>query len=56
VIFHEWIDSHNNHCVGYNISPGLDWPRTLGIVSAGQMKLRRNYLNDEAEAEDENEE
>jgi hypothetical protein len=44
VIFHEWIDADGNHSVGSNISPDLDWPRVFGIIEAGQMRLRREYL------------
>jgi hypothetical protein len=46
VIFHEWIDADGNHSVGSNISPDLDWPRVFGIIEAGQMRLRRQYLTE----------
>lgn len=49
VIFHEWIEPDGSHSIGHNVSPGLDWPRVLGIVDAAQMKLRRDYLMDQDE-------
>lgn len=53
VVFHEWIDPDGNHRVGWNVSPGLDWVRCLGVLDAGQMVMRRDYLKpDDDEPED----
>jgi len=54
ILFHEWIDPEGGHVVGWNISPGLDWIRCLGIIDAGSTRLRRDYLTpDDDELEDE---
>jgi hypothetical protein len=47
VIFHDWIDADGGHHIGTNVSPDLDWPRCLGIVDAGGMRLRRAYMSEE---------
>ena len=44
LLIHEWIDETGAHHIGYNTSPGVDWPRTLGMMTAAKLLLEQDYL------------